>query len=85
MTRKNFWNTVFKEKTIVLFTIDIINLKVNPEKGEGVTAIKGIYPGYHMNHQNWISVILDDALPDEKIMRLIEDSFSLTNQEKHKK
>lgn len=77
------WDSLLKNKN--QNTIDIINLKVNPKKCTGLTTTNGIYPGYHMNHQNWISVVLNDTLSDEEIMRLIEDSFSLTNQEKHKK
>ena len=38
----------------------------------------GIYPAYHMNHKNWISVILDDILLDEMVMELVHESFRLT-------
>ena len=33
---------------------------------------KGIYPSYHMNKKNWVSIILDDTLKDEDIMKLIQ-------------
>ena len=56
--------------------LDVINLKA----GENHTSDSGIYPAYHMNHKNWISVLLDDTVPDEKIMELIGESYKLTNK-----
>ncbi|MGP1597592.1 MmcQ/YjbR family DNA-binding protein [Peptoanaerobacter stomatis] len=37
-----------------------------------------MYPGYHMNHKHWISVVLNETLSDNEVMKLIENSFSLT-------
>lgn len=31
-----------------------------------------------MNHKTWISVVLDETLPDEKIWELIDTSYQLT-------
>ena len=70
------WNSLLRNKN--QNTVDVINLKVNPAECAELTATDGIYPGYHMNHQHWISVVLDNTLSDEKIMQLIENSFSLT-------
>ena len=61
---------------------DILNLKVDEEKGDEIRSIKGVYPAYHMNHKKWISVVLDDTLRDEDIMELIDDSFRLTEKKK---
>ena len=44
---------------------------------------KGIYPSYHMNKNNWVSIILDDTLNDEDIMNLIQISFDVINDEKN--
>ena len=33
---------------------------------------KGIYTAYHMNKKNWVSIILDDTLKDEEIMKMVE-------------
>ena len=38
----------------------------------------GFYPAYHMNKKNWITVILDNTISDEKIMNLIDKSYSYT-------
>ena len=54
--------------------IDILNVKISPAQGDE----PGIYPAYHMNHKTWISVVLDETLPDEKILELIDTSYQLT-------
>lgn len=59
-------------------TIDVINLKVDPLKTDTLTKAEGIFPGYHMNHKNWISAVLDERISDEEIMKLVANSFSLT-------
>lgn len=58
--------------------VDILNLKIEPEKGSILHQIPGIYPAYHMNHRTWISVLLDGTVTDEKVISLIETSFALT-------
>lgn len=59
-------------------SVDVINLKIQPEQGAALHQIPGIYPAYHMNHKTWISIVLDESLPDEKIMALIDESYQLT-------
>ncbi|MDC2827728.1 MmcQ/YjbR family DNA-binding protein [Limosilactobacillus mucosae] len=34
-----------------------------------------------MNHKYWISVVLDDQLGDDDVMRLIDESFRLTGKQ----
>ena len=58
--------------------IDVLNIKIRPEEADTLHAVPGIYPAYHMNHRLWISVVLDDTLPDEKIMSLVQTSYQLT-------
>ena len=62
--------------------IDIVNLKILPEKGKTLRSEKGIYPAYHMNHVHWISVVLNDTLSDDRVMELVDESFRLTKQRK---
>ena len=35
-----------------------------------------------MNHVNWLTVLLDDTLPDEQILDLLDSSFKLTGTKK---
>ena len=70
------WNVLLKNGDASF--VDIVNLKIEPSTGEELRKIPGIYPAYHMNHKNWISVTLDDRLTDEEVMSLIDSSFMLT-------
>lgn len=63
-------------------SIDVLNLKVKPVDGEQSIKKQGIFPGYHMNHRHWISIVLDETHSDEDIMALIENSFQLTKGSK---
>ena len=56
--------------------VDIINVKTdNIDFAHGV---RGILPAYHMNKNNWISVLLDGTLSNQNVQKLIEMSFKLT-------
>lgn len=59
-------------------TVEVVNLRIDPDHSDDLREIPGIYPGYHMNHRNWISVVLDGSLPDDDIARLVRTSFDLT-------
>ena len=39
---------------------------------------QGIYPAFHMNKANWLTVVLNDTVPDDTIDSLIEESFFAT-------
>lgn len=54
--------------------VEILNVKVRPEKLEPLLALPGIYPSYHMKHTSWVSVMLDGTVPDEQVMALIDES-----------
>lgn len=58
--------------------VDVINLKIQPEYGDALHQLPGVYPAYHMNHKIWISVVLDDTQTDEAIMKWIDDSYRFT-------
>ena len=55
---------------------DVVNLKIDPERGS--PERDGVYPAYHMNHNMWITVTLDDTLSDDEVMALIRESHLLT-------
>lgn len=56
--------------------VEAVNLK--HDQVADLLSKKGIYPAFHMNKRYWISVALDDTLSDEKVLELIEKSWSLT-------
>lgn len=58
--------------------IDILNVKCDPAVSGSMCLNAGIYPGYHMNKQHWISVLLDGTVDTSMIAMLIDASFELT-------
>ena len=47
--------------------IDIVNLKCDPLLVGSLRSEPGIFPAYHMNKDNWLSVALDGSADDEQI------------------
>ncbi len=57
---------------------EYINLKVDPEESLKLQEqYDAITPGWHMNKKHWISVAMDESLPDSLVEELIEDSYNL--------
>ena len=50
--------------------VEIVNLKASPDDIAELTEKPGIYPAYHMNRKNWISVLLDGTVDDGELFRL---------------
>lgn len=57
--------------------IEIINIKLDRNKIKDLLKEKGFYKAYHMNKQDWISIILNDTLKDNKITKLIDESYKI--------
>lgn len=64
---------------------EILNLKIEPELNSILQQSKGFLPGYHMNKQHWISVVLAEFSDPSKIADLIEASYQLTSKHATKK
>ena len=58
--------------------IDVVNLKCEPMLTGALRQESGIFPAYHMNKNNWVSVCLDGSCDDDKIIGLLNMSFGLT-------
>lgn len=56
----------------------IADLKCGPILGGSYLGKKGFLPAYHMNKENWISVLLDGSVPREEFITLLETSYYLT-------
>ena len=55
-----------------------VNLKCDPFEAQQLRDVfDTILPGYHMNKRHWITVILDGAVPDAELRRLIDYSYTL--------
>lgn len=62
--------------------IEVINVEIPPEEGKRLCGTAGIYPAWHMNKKSWVSLILDDTLPDGQIMEFLDESYRLTQKKK---
>lgn len=61
--------------------IEIVNVRFNKgEAQEIVGNVAGIYPAWHMNKRNWITIILDDTLSDDQLFGLVDQSFEFSKQ-----
>ena len=58
--------------------VDVLNLKCDPVLVGSLRMQPGFYPAYHMNKENWISVLLDGPTPDEEITELLALSYQMT-------
>jgi predicted DNA-binding protein (MmcQ/YjbR family) len=55
-----------------------VSLKCEPSLAEALRAEhSAVRPGYHPNKRHRITVTLDDSLPDELLLGLLEDSYEL--------
>ena len=63
-------------------TVDIVDVKCGPLLMGAYRKQPGILPGYHMNKENWVTVLLDGTAEDETIRELMEISYELTKKRK---
>ncbi len=56
-----------------------VNFKAEPDAGR---LWREMYPSvveaYHMNKEHWCSIILDGGLPHTEVVRLLKESYELT-------
>lgn len=58
--------------------VEVLNVKLDQELIIQLLNRKSFYQAYHMNKKNWITILLDDSIPDEEIMSYIEQSHKFT-------
>ena len=56
--------------------IEIIDIKSDEKTIQSFIKKKGYYEGYHMNKKSWLTIILDDTLSDEEIIKFIDESYN---------
>ena len=57
-------------------TVEIIDVKCDPEMTGMIIQTYGFLPGYHMNKQHWITILLDGTVGEKKKSRRKADTFS---------
>ena len=58
--------------------VEVMNIKTRPEITGSLRQQHGVYAAYHMNKEHWLSLTLENGLPDSDILALLDDSFTLT-------
>lgn len=64
--------------------VDIMNIKCESAMIGSLRMINGIFAGYHMNKEHWISVLLDGSVDESMIYNLLDMSFQLTKSKTKK-
>ena len=65
--------------------VDIMNVKCDPILGGSLRLNDGYLPAYHMNHEQWLTILLDGTVPFEDITPLLDMSFELTMRKSRKR
>ncbi|MGZ1089904.1 MmcQ/YjbR family DNA-binding protein [Lactobacillus delbrueckii subsp. bulgaricus] len=60
----------------------VLNLKLAEGKLPALLKKADFFPAYHMNNQNWLSVLLNNDLPDEEVMAKLDESRAFTERKK---
>ena len=58
--------------------VEVVNIKLDEAKIPELHKQKGFYPAYHMNKKNWITITLDDTVPDDVLLTLVDESHAFT-------
>lgn len=64
---------------------DILNVKLDPSEIEELVKETGFYPAYHMNKKYWVTISLDEVVDDDRILKLIDKSYSYADGNSSKK
>jgi len=55
---------------------DILNLKLDEDEIQTLVKKEGFFPAYHMNKKYWITLILNETLSDDVIMKYVQESYN---------
>ena len=62
--------------------VEIIDVKCDPEMTGMIIQTYGFLPGYHMNKQHWITILLDGTVGESKILDFLDMSYDLIDGKK---
>ena len=65
--------------------VDVMNIKCDPILSGSLRLQKGYLPAYHMNHEKWLTILLDGTVPVNEIFPLLDMSFELTMKKYRKR
>lgn len=57
--------------------VDILDVKCDPEMTGMIIQTYGFLPGYHMNKNHWITILLDGSVSEAKTLDFLDMSYDL--------
>ena len=57
--------------------VDVINVKIEPEKIDKLVDNKRYFKAYHMNKKYWITIVLNYNTDVDKLKELVDNSYKL--------
>ena len=59
--------------------VEIIDIRFQKNEAlEFAESNDNVFPGYHMNKNNWITIILDRSMATEQIVELLDQSYRIS-------
>lgn len=62
--------------------VDILDVKCDPLLIGSLRTNPGFLPAYHMNKENWITILLDGSVSMKQIIGLLDMSFDMVKNHK---
>ena len=60
----------------------VLDVKCDPLMTGSILTNEGMYPAYHMNKKNWITIVLNGTVDTDEILMLIDMSYQITRPHK---
>ncbi len=57
--------------------VEIMDLRLPPERMQTIIDRKRYFPGWHMNKKSWYTVLLDQSVTTEELCKKIDESYQL--------
>lgn len=84
--KRNKWYALFMTipyKSLGLVakgTLDVVNIKLPPEKVLDLIDRVHFYPAYHMNKKHWITIVINKEVDEPLVQQLLEESYGLVEK-----
>ena len=59
-----------------------MNVKVGEDRMDETLSVPGVFPAYHMQKKSWVSVLLEDKIPDEIVIPWLDISYRFASSGK---
>ena len=59
--------------------VEVLNIKLGEDKINDLIKQKGFYLAYHMKKKDWVSIIMDDTIPDKDLFNYLDLSYNNIN------